>query len=1348
MHPPGPNNTYTKPPSKIQILEFIKTLGYDEDPETKMIVVSNMVTTRLHQPWRAILSVLNRSRMRKDSSWDIDEFEWQTVERSLRPSNMSKLLYTRFIKLIIDYILSHNKSFPSRSNSKLHSSQHDQPITKLLSMTNGDYKFGMEVPDAMISDATKKKEWYIYYMAKKVESEKAKIIDGPEEQHVSLVKNRRGKGFMCYGDQVANAHNKLEKNDVPRKTRSLTIVEETVICELAHSISIQEPRLNDKLKGLAVDESAVQSLLELRKGLKASRLKSLKQKKQAIAGGSNKTKESANETDDADEFDMDLSDDNPNGDDDAARYGVFMHNKSTTTPNSTYLSMTVTSSSLDFIQTLLDETPAKELTEFMSLVYKDVQTTSVVHNPEGNPKLTSYISGASEQALDAQDAGPSFHKRCHDNQDSPNNQKGENKKNRRKDVGEPSSRSSRQNKSPVIHAQVDAPAMQPLDQEDEYVRKHPYPEWFPKKSWLAKRKTTWFDLLLKSDIDQNENHILGPHCAGLERLKQQYHNDVKLEYHVSQLKAAVLTEAKWNSDEDEVSKPRTFEGRMNNTKPHPSFYNDFYYLMNLSTKDYQALCCKIPHPRIDFFNEEMSTRTEGSVYSNLRIKSVVRIVLKKKWGYGFITSIVVKRSDDKEYEFSYADLPRLSLNDVEDIYLFQQTLNLTKSMMFFEGIDQKIPFTMSGTHTGVVYLNQHNVKSFMKLKEVKKFCDGTLIKIRENLVDMVKRNKLGTGTQARRAAQEARGQEVRFCAFHQGGLDDMDRLIGNLCTLWVGRLHLQANAERYERPPKSSPSVKLPSVKSYAPFTSSPSGSFVDAVKDIKNVPPHSSSVSCSPALVLDDTCVDVWDVSRQVTGRTKDVNSIPNLRTILTNEGFMDVKLSYLGGLWVMIELNSEETKMKLLQHIGVNSWFEELKPASQEFVCNKRIVWVDIEGIPLHLCLYGNNNLGNSQQGNVNQVEESDVDGVSDTIFEVSPQAPRVDVHEVNEKANSHHSDDPFGLYDLLRKSTNLSASKEDPSLSHPPRFTPVASHQDPIHSNSAHLEVNQDEPPIAKGSSSKSYPKASCFSQASLGNDSSADSSTHVSSRSTPKGGSILEVLDGMIKVGRSMGYDMEGCSKDIEQIISGSIGNSGGILCVWEETIFKKVDVSISDNFIALYGIWLPTNSKILIVCDGAYRVKDIRFELDGLFLPSSVVAIRWVNLVPIKVNIFAWRVSLDRLPTRAKMVAPLPLLEELSRAAESDVTNDQLIVLFEIEVAEDAEKVKDFRKLSTELREVVKRRYGYVAELRVSRSCDDALGTIEMLSHMSMVEDYRLAGETTRVCGEVANVAQERAHFLE
>nr|GEX73667.1 hypothetical protein [Tanacetum cinerariifolium] len=81
-------------------------------------------------------------------------------------------------------------------------------------------------------------------------------------------------------------------------------------------------------------------------------------------------------------------------------YGVFMHNKSTATPNSTYLSPTVISSLLDFIQTLLDETPVNELTDLISHpVYTDPQTTSLVHNPEGNHELTSYISGASKVPL-------------------------------------------------------------------------------------------------------------------------------------------------------------------------------------------------------------------------------------------------------------------------------------------------------------------------------------------------------------------------------------------------------------------------------------------------------------------------------------------------------------------------------------------------------------------------------------------------------------------------------------------------------------------------------------------------------------------------------------------------------------------------------------------------------------------------------------------------------------------------------------------------------------------------------------------------------------------------------------
>nr|GEX44939.1 RNA-directed DNA polymerase, eukaryota, reverse transcriptase zinc-binding domain protein [Tanacetum cinerariifolium] len=61
-----------------------------------------------------------------------------------------------------------------------------------------------------------------------------------------------------------------------------------------------------------------------------------------------------------------------------------------------------------------------------------------------------------------------------------------------------------------------------------------------------------------------------------------------------------------------------------------------------------------------------------------------------------------------------------------------------------------------------------------------------------------------------------------------------------------------------------------------------------------------------------------------------------------------------------------------------------------------------------------------------------------------------------------------------------------------------------------------------------------------------ESSCEFSTSVHARKSLNGGSILDVLDDIIK------------------------------------SIFKKEGVSISDNFIALYGTWLPTNTKILIV----------------------------------------------------------------------------------------------------------------------------------------------------------------------
>ncbi|GJZ03251.1 RNA-directed DNA polymerase, eukaryota, partial [Tanacetum coccineum] len=51
---------------------------------------------------------------------------------------------------------------------------------------------------------------------------------------------------------------------------------------------------------------------------------------------------------------------------------------------------------------------------------------------------------------------------------------------------------------------------------------------------------------------------------------------------------------------------------------------------------------------------------------------------------------------------------------------------------------------------------------------------------------------------------------------------------------------------------------------------------------------------------------------------------------------------------------------------------------------------------------------------------------------------------------------------------------------------------------------------------------------------------------------------------------------------EHIVSEALGNSGGILCAWDPNIFLKHHHIISDNFVALFGTWIPKKIQVLII----------------------------------------------------------------------------------------------------------------------------------------------------------------------
>ncbi|GKE21201.1 hypothetical protein Tco_1432713, partial [Tanacetum coccineum] len=103
------------------------------------------------------------------------------------------------------------------------------------------------------------------------------------------------------------------------------------------------------------------------------------------------------------------------------------------------------------------------------------------------------------------------------------------------------------------------------------------------------------------------------------------------------------------------------------------------------------------------------------------------------------------------------------------------------------------------------------------------------------------------------------------------------------------------------------------------------------------------------PAIVIDESCINQIEYPTDLMGKVKEFTSMTNLKAALANEGFDNIKFKYMGGLWVMLQFNTEDAKERFKSNMGTGSWFTQLIQASNSFCIDERVAWVDIEGIPL---------------------------------------------------------------------------------------------------------------------------------------------------------------------------------------------------------------------------------------------------------------------------------------------------------------------------------------------------------------------------------------------------------------
>ncbi|GJX38510.1 RNA-directed DNA polymerase, eukaryota, reverse transcriptase zinc-binding domain protein [Tanacetum coccineum] len=307
----------------------------------------------------------------------------------------------------------------------------------------------------------------------------------------------------------------------------------------------------------------------------------------------------------------------------------------------------------------------------------------------------------------------------------------------------------------------------------------------------------------------------------------------------------------------------------------------------------------------------------------------------------------------------------------------------------------------------------------------------------------------------------------------------------------------------------------------------------------------------------------------------------------------------------------NSTDVLKKTFQdNTGVGTWFAQLIQASKEFTVDERVTWVEIEGVPIKMryetrliaSLLNEEKIywirakevprwvpefveENEEESDMEEdIKEgdlkgedggspflegdSDIDEVRETIYVVDSH--NANLEEVSVGKKDSRSEDPFNIYDLLNKKQVDSKKSPcvDDSLKYPPGFTPIDvtegsfkkdegfNKEDGECSQSIHVDEKED---VAESFCSGHFKK----------------------SEAPRTGGSIVQLIDNLVKVGQTMGYNVDGCIKNMGVIIDSQGAN--GV-----ETKMESIELSSikmcwgTSHLIMFIGVWVPSGMNLLLI----------------------------------------------------------------------------------------------------------------------------------------------------------------------
>ncbi|GJT83085.1 retrovirus-related pol polyprotein from transposon TNT 1-94 [Tanacetum coccineum] len=184
------NKPFSSPPTPDALINFVNDLGYPKVVRT----LSAVVTNDMHQPWRALTTIINLCLTGKTSGFERPRASvLQILWGGKKKANPLVIPSVRFTKLIIHHLQSKHKFHP-RPNSPLHLPYEEYVLGYLKFSAKGTKQevIGMPILNDLFTDDIRGEQYYNAYLEKVAKhqrylaGEEVSDPDSPAPKHAKV----------------------------------------------------------------------------------------------------------------------------------------------------------------------------------------------------------------------------------------------------------------------------------------------------------------------------------------------------------------------------------------------------------------------------------------------------------------------------------------------------------------------------------------------------------------------------------------------------------------------------------------------------------------------------------------------------------------------------------------------------------------------------------------------------------------------------------------------------------------------------------------------------------------------------------------------------------------------------------------------------------------------------------------------------------------------------------------------------------------------------------------------------------------------------------------------------------